>query len=503
MTTTRLRAGLLSAALCLTLAATGCTPTAGPDGTATTAATPAELTVGLVLEPTDLDIRHTSGVALEQVLIGNVYEGLVALDGDGGIRPELASDYTVSEDGLHYDFTLNEGITFHDGRPVGAAEVVASLTAVLDDDSAVGHDALSSVSRVEEGDDGTVRITLSEPDSQLLWSLAGRPGLVIPVSDTVDLSDTAIGTGPFTLADWRQGDSITLDAYEGYWGTPPGLDGVTFQYITDPSAAVNAVLAGEVDVQTNVDPTLAVQLEDVDGVQLVEGRTTDVYTLAFNNAIEPFTDVRVRQALRQAIDHDALIAAVGGAGVRIGGPIPELDPGYEDLTDVVEYDPEAARQLLAEAGQDDLTLRLTIPNHYPEAIGTVLRSQFAEVGVTLEVTSVEFPLWLNDVYTNHDYELSMVDHAEARDFGNWANPDYYFGYDNPEVIELYRSALTATSDDEAADALARAARLVSEDHAGDWLYTATAITAVSAGVTGFPTDSTTARLDLSDVTLER
>ena len=145
------------------------------------------------------------------------------------------------------------------------------------------------------------------------------------------------------------------------------------------------------------------QVEADTDVTLVEGKTTDVYTLAFNNAVEPFTDVRVRQAIRQAIDHDALIEAVGGAGVRIGGPIPELDPGYEDLTDVVEYNPEESRRLLAEAGQSDLSITLTIPNHYPEAIGTVLRSQLEAVGITLNVSSVEFPLWLNDVYTNHNY----------------------------------------------------------------------------------------------------
>ncbi|MGO3885665.1 MAG: ABC transporter substrate-binding protein [Mycetocola sp.] len=502
MTSTRARVGLFAAALGLTLAVTSCTsPAAEPDATPSAAAAK-ELVVGLVLEPTDLDIRHTSGVALDQILIGNVYEGLVALDPSGAIVPELAKDYTVSEDGLHYSFVMNDGVTFHDGQPVGAGEVVASLQAVRDDESAAGHQAFASVDRIETSDENTVEISLSQPDSQLLWNLAGRAGLVIPVSDTVNLSDTAIGTGPFTLTDWRQGDSITLERFGDYWGEQPGLDTVSFQYITDPSAAINAVLTGEVDVQTNVDATLAVQVEANTDVTLVEGKTTDVYTLAFNNAVEPFTDVRVRQAIRQAIDHDALIEAVGGAGVRIGGPIPELDPGYEDLTDVVEYNPEESRRLLAEAGQSDLSITLTIPNHYPEAIGTVLRSQLEAVGITLNVSSVEFPLWLNDVYTNHNYELSMVDHAEARDFGNWANPDYYFGYDNPDVISLYREASQATSDEEAAEALAAAARIVSEDHAGDWLYTGTALTAVRNGVTGFPTDSTTARLDLGAVTLE-
>src|SRR5690606_7059980 len=141
--------------------------------------------------------------------------------------------------------------------------------------------------------------------------------------------------------------------------------------------------------------------------------------------------VRVREALRLAIDHEALIEAVG-AGRALYGPIPELDPGYEDLSDVAPFDQDRAKALLAEAGQEDLELTLTIPSFYGTTVPQVLISDFAKVGVTLEVDAVEFPAWLEDVYGNHDYDLSFVLHVEPRDFGNFANPEYYFGYDNPE-----------------------------------------------------------------------
>ena len=131
----------------------------------------------------------------------------------------------------------------------------------------------------------------------------------------------------------------------------------------------------------------------------------------------------------------------------------------------------------------------------------VLVSDFAKIGVSLEVDAVEFPTWLEDVYTNKDYELSYVLHVEPRDFGNFADPEYYFGYDNPEVQRLYTEALAEIDADASADLLAEAARLVSEDHAADWLYTGQTITAVDPNVSGFPQDSINSRIDLAGVTV--
>ena len=279
-----------------------------------------------------------------------------------------------------------------------------------------------------------------------------------------------------------------------------------FRYVTDPSAAINATLSGDLDVQTAVDATLSSQLEGVDGVSLEQGKTTDKYTLAFNNAVEPFTDVRVRKAIRMAIDNDAVITAVGGSAVDQGGPIPELDPGYADLTSVDAYDPEAAEALLAEAGHaDGLDLTLEYANFYPAAIGDVLTTQLAAVGITLTVEQVDFTTWLDDVYTApadggpRDFQLSMVDHAETHDFGNWADPDYYWGYDSAPVQALWEQSLAATDPAVAAQALSDAAAIVSEDAPAEWLYTSTTLTAIRDGVTGFPTTSTSTRLDLSEL----
>jgi len=127
-------------------------------------------------------------------------------------------------------------------------------------------------------------------------------------------------------------------------------------------------------------------------------------------------------------------------------------------------------------------------------------SNLNEVGITLEVESVDFPTWLNDVYTNKDYELSFVLHTEAHDFENWANPDYYFTYDNPEVQDLYAQSVAATDPAEAEALLAEAARIVSEDAAADWLYNGASVLAVGTNISNMPSTNVNERLGLAEIT---
>lgn len=495
------RLAVISALAAAAVVLSACAGSPEPIKTSTGTPDPdATLTVGLVLEPSNLDIRHTSGAAIEQILIDNIYEGLVTRTQDNEIEPRLASDYEVSEDGLTYSFTLNEGITFHDGTALTSADVLASYEAVRTDDTLQGFAEFAGVASITAPDATSVVITLTEPNQNFLFSLTGPAGLVFKSADKTDLQSAENGTGPFTLEKWSKGSAITFARYDEYWSDPAGVAEVVFQYIPDFTAGVNAALDGSLDVLTAVDPNLAPELEDSGEFTLTKGRTTDKATLAFNNAKAPLDDVRVREALRLAIDHDALVEATG-SGETLYGPIPELDPGYEDLSDVAPYDPKRAKELLAEAGQTDLELTLTIPSFYGTTIPQVLISDFAAVGVTLDVDPVEFPTWLEDVYTNKDYELSYVLHVEPRDFGNFANPDYYFNYDNPEVQQLYAEALTEIDKDASAKLLAKAARIVSEDHVADWLYIGTTITAVRPIVSGFPEDSLNSRINLAGVTV--
>ncbi|MFE7845979.1 ABC transporter substrate-binding protein [Microbacterium sp. NPDC057407] len=495
---TALAAASLLAASALVLSA--CSGGASPAPSSTGEPDPdASVAIRLVLEPGNLDIRQTAGAALDQILVDNIYQGLVARTPEQDIVPALAEEWEVSEDGLTYTFTLREGVTFHDGQELTPEDVVWSLTTRKDTPEWRDSARLANVSSIE-ADGQQITLTLDEPDSSLLWNLTGRAGLVLKEGDEVDYNTAANGTGPFVLDEWRQGDSITFVRNDEYWGEPAQVAEVVFDYIPDNQAALNAALAGEIDVLTGFDANLKEQVEEGGDFALVLGQSTDKGTLAFNqNEGSPLADQKVRQAIRQAIDHDAFVEALG-AGETQYGPIPSLDPGYEDLSDVAPYDPEAARALLEEAGAEDLELTLTIPNFYPTTIPQILVSNLNEVGITLEVDSVDFSTWLNDVYINQDYDLSFVLHTEARDFENWANPDYYFTYDNPEVQELYAQSLASTDEDEAAALLAEAARIVSEDAAGDWLYNGASVVAVGTNIGGMPSINVNERLNLAELT---
>jgi peptide/nickel transport system substrate-binding protein len=485
---------LLAGALALT-ACTGGTP--DDDATTVTPDPAASVAIRLVLEPGNLDIRETAGAALDQILIDNVYQGLVSRTAEQEIVPALASDYEISDDRLTYTFTLREGVTFHNGEELTPEDVVWSLTEVRDTPEYRDSARLANVTDIT-ADGNTITLTLDEPDSTLLWNLTGRAGLILKEGDDTDRQTAANGTGPFSLTDWKQGDSITFIRNEEYWGEPAGAAEVVFSYVSDNQAALSGAVAGDFDVLTGFDANFGDQIEEGGDFELVLGESTDKGTLAFNSTEGPLADVRVRQALRQAIDKEAIVTALGSGSTQYG-PIPSLDPGYEDLSEVAPFDPEAARALLAEAGAEDLELTLTIPSPYGTTVAQILVSNLRDVGVTLRVDPVEFSAWLNDVYVNQDYELSFVLHTEARDFENWANPDYYFTYDNPEVQALYAESVAATDDAEAASLLAEAARLVSEDHAADWLYNGASVLAVSTAVTGMPEANVNERMNLAEL----
>lgn len=453
----------------------------------------AEITIGILLPPTNLDIRNTSGVALDQVLADNVYQGLIGFKpGSLELRPVLAKEYSVSEDGTRYEFVLRDDVTFHSGAALTVEDVTTSLEETL-------GDAVS----VSSPSEGVVVVELASANSLFPFQLAGREGLILEAGATNDLKSTANGTGPYTLEHWKEGDSISLVKHEEYWGEPATLDRAIYRYISDGKAAVNASLDGDLDAQIAVLSSLVPEFDKRDDFTLVNAESTDVFTLGYNTARAPFDDVRVRTAFSQAIDSDALIEALNGDGKALGGPITSLEPGYSDLTSVNPYDPDAAKELLAEAGVSDLKVTVTAPNFYDTVALDIVKSQLAEVGVTLSIEQVEFGTWLEDVYTNHDFDLSYVDHAEPFDFANYTNSGYYFGYDNAEVQSLYTQALQAPSVDAMSTLLSEAAALVAAEAPAKWLYNYTPTNAIAKHVKGFPESNTNSRINLEGVTIEK
>lgn len=447
------------------------------------------VTIGLKLAPPSLDIRRQSGSAIEQVLIGNVYEGLVSRDSDNAVQPGLAKSWDISTDGTTYTFHLNRNMTFSNGDALDADDVAWSINQ-LKEKQYYNANQVESLSKAEALDANTVRITLSSPDSNLLWYLTGRPGLVFDKDATYNAKTQAVGSGPYTVESFDSASKMVLKANPKYWGTAhkPATQHVVIDFITDDNAAVNALKSGDVDVLSPVNATLAKSL-DVNTYHVSASDGSDKFVLAFNCANKKLADKRVRQAIRYGINHKEIIASRGGVDAALGGPIPSVDPGYEDLTGLYPYDVAKAKQLMREAGYSiskPLKLTLTYANTYGTELGDQLKSQLAAISIDLNINYVEFSTWLQDVHANGDYELSLVDHAESHDFYKWTTPEYYYHYDNKDVQALYAKALAANDEKESDEYLKQAAKTVSEDAPADWLFGYRVTVAYNKGVKGFP-----------------
>ena len=422
------------------------TPSGAPDTAADTSSAgsaPAggggeEVVVGAVLEPTNLDLVTQAGAALDQVLLDNVYETLLTATDDGSVEAGLTELPEISEDGLTYTFTIPEGVTFHSGEPLTAADVVWSLDAQRAE-GANQAERLASIDTVEAPDEQTVVVTLSEPDSGLLYTLTRRAGAVLQ-ADATDLETTANGTGPFRFEERNVGSSITLMRNDDYHGDAPSVSGVTFLYFTDPNAAVNAFTTGDVDILTGVRSELVAPLAENPDYVVNEGSTNGEFTLGFNNDRAPVHRPGRPPGHPPGHRQGGRAELFNGYGTVIGGPVPPSDPWYEDLTDVAPYDPAAAEAAIEDAGAAGTPLTLVYPNIYPTYVAEYVASQLADVGLDVTVELIEFPAWLEQVFTNKDYDMTVVLHVEPRDIGNYANPDYYWKYDSPEVQQLIDDA---------------------------------------------------------------
>lgn len=464
------------------------------------------VTIGLQLAPTNLDIRTQSGSSLDQLLIGNVYEGLVSRTSANKIQPGLARSWTISQDGKTYTFHLNKKMKFSNGHVLDSSDVVWSIRSMMKG-KYQGYSLLSNYQSVSAPNPQTVVIKLKAPYSLLLWNLSGRAGLVFDKDASYQPKIQAVGSGPYLVSSYKPGTSVTLKANKKYWGSRRAKTStVRIRYYADVNAGYNALKSGQVDVLAPLDDKLAPSVSADSRFTVSVGDDTDKYVLAFNNKKAPLTNKKVRQAIRYAIDHEAIIKSRGNYDLPLGGPITKLDPGHQDLTGLYPHNLTQARKLMKEAGygkDKKITLSLEYATIYPAQIGDQLKSQLSQIGINLTVNRVDFNTWLTDVYQKRAYDLSLVDHNESHDFYQWANPDYYYGYNNPRVQTLYKQALASKSDSERDSKLAQAAKIVSQDAAADWLFNYRVVTASRKEVSGFPITLNQSYLPLWNLTASR
>ena len=410
--------------------------------------------IGTQLEPPVLDPTANPAAAISEVLYGNVYEGLVQFAADGAVLPKLASSWDVSGDGLTYIFHLKSGARFHDGAVFDAAAAKFSLDRLLAPNSInPQRSRLRAVRSVDVIDASTLRLQLSRRSGGLLQALAFGSAIMVSPQSAENNGLQPIGTGPFRFLRWRRGDSITLERNPDYQGSAALLGQVTFKFITDPTAAFAALMAGDIDAFSNYPaPESFAQFAADRRFQVFTGTTEMETVLGLNQRRPPLSNVLVRRAISSALDRNAIIdGAMFGYGTPIGSHFPPGNPAYIDLTGMYPHDIARARQLLTQAGYPtgfSLTLKLPPPS-YARRSGEIVAAQLAQVGIRVRIENLEWAQWLDQVYTRHDFDMSIVGHAEPLDYDIYARDDYYFGYSSPDF-----KALIAALDD-SVDAAAR------------------------------------------------
>ena len=475
---------------------------AGSLGAASAAKT--DIIIAMQLEPPHLDPTSAAAGAIDNVVYSNIFEGLTRFASDGSVVPGLAQSWEISDDGLQYKFFLHSDVTFHDGSLMDAEDVKFSLDRARAADSTNAQKALfAGISSVEVIDPLTVVLKLEAPNGSLLFNLAWGDAVIVAPESIETIKSNPVGTGAFKFADWVQGDKIDLVRNPDYWGTAPALEAATFKFISDPTAAFAAMMAEDVDAfQTFPAPENLPQFDADPRFKLLIGSTEGETILSTNNKMPPFDNKMVRQALAHAIDRQAIIdGAMFGYGTPIGSHFAPHNPAYVDLTGNSAYDPAKAKALLAEAGYPNgfvTTLKLPPPS-YARRGGEIIAAQLRAVGITTEISNLEWAQWLEQVFRGKDYGLTIVSHTEPMDIGIYARPKYYFQYDNPGFQTLM-TELTATADPaQRTRILQTAQRIISEDYVNGYLFQLAATSVAKIGVQGMWINAPTQAIDLTGI----
>ncbi|MDD3213919.1 MAG: ABC transporter substrate-binding protein [Eubacteriales bacterium] len=356
-----------------------------------------EITVAISNEPDSFDPFTVIGADAFNIVY-NIYDGLLLFNPDGSLMPGLAESYTVSDDGLTYDFVLKQGIKFHDGSDFNADDVVYTYQTYI---GAIGSTPVSlfaNVCGVEKVSDYEVKLTLTALDAGFPYKCI-RP---ICSSDNADNQTNPIGTGAYKFVEYIPGQSVTLEKYADYATSDetPTLDKVTFLVMSDSSAKLMALQSGDLDFAE----IAAKDASILSSFNIINEVSNTVQIMGLNNRVEPFNNLKVRQALTYAVNKDMIVQAVMyGAGIPLNSHMsPALGQYYEEnLT--YPYDPAKAKELLAEAGYPDgFEFDLVVPSAYPRHVNTaqVIKEQLAQIGVTANIQTVEWATFLSDALTS-------------------------------------------------------------------------------------------------------
>ncbi|NBH71438.1 ABC transporter substrate-binding protein [Clostridiaceae bacterium] len=485
-------------------------------------------TTGFMVDVVNADIQtaDVQKTTKDYTMPQNIYDRLLDIEVDDAgvskIVPSLAEDWEISGDGLEYTFHLRQGVKFQNGNDFTAEDVVYTFHRLLTVENGVNTELLDQVkgaSELIEGsadtlegvelvDDYTVKITLKEPFAAFLSCLTA-PGLSIYDSEATEAAgdqfgmdpSVTVGTGPFRFAGWTFNDQLVLVRNEDYWKGAPELPGVVIKVIPDTETQTMMFESGELDLLDLDFVTDATDrfLETYPD-QIVQGPRVGITYFTMNFNIEPFQDVKVRQAMQMAIDRQAILDALyGGRGQVEHGIYPFGLIGFHEGQTKISYDPEGAKALLAEAGYGDgFTMELAADASASDTVTMaleIIKEQLAAVGINAEIKNYDESTWLE---TRKAGELGSFMSTWTADFNDPENFIYtFFGneektkirsinYPDTAVMARVSGARGIVNEDERlAEYQALEEKLIHEDAAWVPMYSRMHLWAVSKRVQGF------------------
>lgn len=460
--------------------------------------------IGIQLEPPSLDPTATASSSAGEITYNNIFEGLTKIDRDGNVQPLLARSWDISPDGLTYTFTITDKARFHDGNPLTPETVVFSLNRLSNSIPANPQKELfEDIISVEQAGPNAIRVTLSEPNSDLLFNL-GLPAAVIVHPATASSNKTRpIGTGPFAFKQWTKEERITMEAFPNYWGTPPAIKRAEFIFTPSRMQMESALAEGLVDgYQDGSGHNLLDKFSARRDYVITKGYNDGKVILAINNGKPPFNDIRVRRALAYAIDKQALVRDPELKPDKlIGSHFSPKHPAYVDLNDRYLYDPEKAKELLAQAGLEhgfDLTIAVP-PTSYAQISAFHIATQLEAVGMRVMLQKMTWSDWMSQVFTAKDYDLTIICHVEPFDIHIYSKDNYYFNYDNTKFKVLWKKIKRTIDISEKNKLLGDAQRMLSDDSVNVFLYMKPEHGIWNAQIKGAWTDEPVPAIVISDM----
>lgn len=424
--------------------------TSSNDSTTLTLAINADI---LTTDPQALNNGTTTSV------LYNVFSNLVKYDDAGEIVMDLAESYELLEDQVTWEFKIREDAVFHDGTPVTAEDVAWSLTRVMTDESSSDYMNFSPLAEAVAVDDYTVHVVSKDPYPIMLQLLCKGGAAVLPKAYFEENGEEAwlanpIGSGPYQLTEYVKDDHVTLVPFADYYGEQnPDWEEVIFRVVPESSTRVGELIAGNVDAVNMVIPTEWERVNGNEGTAVVNGPSTRVYQLALKTDKGPTADLRVRQAIDLAIDDQTIVDTIlQGAGTPMLTRVPSGVNGCnEDLVGKYNYDPERAKELLAEAGYPDgFSMKIEAPTGrytMDAEISQAIVAMLSQVGITVDLQLLESSAYSN-VFSAHSAEDGFMTCFGLGFFDASYGMIGYFGvntsgesnWNDQEYIDMYYEA---------------------------------------------------------------